>query len=455
MSVADVGEATAPETEDASGSGDEDQPERIEIVLRGSDPDGSVAAFRVGPLPPGRCTCTDRRRAGAADRRHHGHPAVGNERRRLLRRRTPTATAPCKLRLSAIDDAGLEDPTPATVTIEVAQVNDAPIAHDLTIEVDEDQPLDYPPAHLFNVVDIDGDVTAAALVSGPAHAGSFLLRPDGSFRYVPAADFNGADAFTYRASDGNGGFDEGTVTIVVRPVDEPGIDWTGTGGGDVFAGTDQGDTLSGLGGNDALQGRGGNDTILAGTGNDAIGGGDGNDTISGEDGNDAIDGGNGNDSISGGKGNDAVLGGFGDDVIDGGADNDVLTGGYGSDTIIGGLGGDLIILIESGQPSRDTVRYTSVDESLPSNRDTIVAFDRGGETSDDRIDLSAIDARPGVSGDQPFSFVPTFTAAPGEVRVSRSGSDTLVSVDTDSDPAAEMTILVLGATTLTAEDFIL
>ena len=39
--------------------------------------------------------------------------------------------------------------------------------------------------------------------------------------------------------------------------------------------------------------------------------------------------------------------------------------------------------------------------------------------------------------------------------MSRSGSDTLVSVDTDSDPAAEMTMLVIGATPLTAEDFIL
>ena len=224
-------------------------------MLRGSDPDGSVAAFRVGPLATGALYLQPTGGAGVVQTGGIAViPAAGNERRVYF---VPNANGDGSLTFDyvAIDDDGLEDPTPATVTLEVAQVNDPPDARDVTLEIDEDQPLEYP-RRLFNVVDVDGDLTTAELVSGPAHAASFVLRPDGSFRYLPPRDFNGEDAFTYRASDGKGGFDEGTVTIVVRPVDEPGIDWTGTGGRDVFAGTDQGDTLRGLGGNDVLQGRG-------------------------------------------------------------------------------------------------------------------------------------------------------------------------------------------------------
>ena len=39
--------------------------------------------------------------------------------------------------------------------------------------------------------------------------------------------------------------------------------------------------------------------------------------------------------------------------------------------------------------------------------------------------------------------------------MSAMGPNSLVSVDTDSDPAAEMTIVVLGLNGLAADDFIL
>jgi hypothetical protein len=64
------------------------------------------------------------------------------------------------------------------------------------------------------------------------------------------------------------------------------------------------------------------------------------------------------------------------------------------------------------------------------------------------------DPLPGEPDDE-FDFVPSFTPAPGEVQVSRSGANTLVNVDTDDDPAAELTILLAGVTGMPAEDFIL
>jgi Tol biopolymer transport system component len=87
---------------------------------------------------------------------------------------------------------------------------------------DEDTPLSIDAAAgvLGNDTDPDGDGLTAALVSGPAH-GSLTLNADGSFRYMPDPDYNGADSFSYRATDGTLNSDPVTVAIEVRPVDDP------------------------------------------------------------------------------------------------------------------------------------------------------------------------------------------------------------------------------------------
>ena len=106
---------------------------------------------------------------------------------------------------------------PATVTIEVHPVDDAPTAGDDAYATDEDTPLTVDaPGLLANDVDIDGDPLTASLETGPAH-GSVDVRPDGSLTYTPERDFNGTDSFVYRASGGP----TATVTIEVRAVDDP------------------------------------------------------------------------------------------------------------------------------------------------------------------------------------------------------------------------------------------
>jgi VCBS repeat-containing protein len=67
---------------------------------------------------------------------------------------------------------------------------------------------------LGNDTDPDGDSLSAVVVSGPAH-GSLSLNADGGFTYTPAANFNGTDTFTYRASDGTAQSSPATVTITV------------------------------------------------------------------------------------------------------------------------------------------------------------------------------------------------------------------------------------------------
>src|SRR4029453_2073764 len=65
-----------------------------------------------------------------------------------------------------------------------------------------------------NDTDPDGNPLTAVVVTGPGH-GSLTFNPDGAFTYTPAANFNGSDSFSYRASDGTAQSDPATVTITV------------------------------------------------------------------------------------------------------------------------------------------------------------------------------------------------------------------------------------------------
>ena len=92
---------------------------------------------------------------------------------------------------------------PATVSITVNAVNDAPVSNGDAYATTEDTSLVVPASLglLANDSDIEGDSLTAFVVTGPAN-GSLSLNPDGSFSYVPVANFNGSDSFTYQAFDG-------------------------------------------------------------------------------------------------------------------------------------------------------------------------------------------------------------------------------------------------------------
>jgi len=109
----------------------------------------------------------------------------------------------------------------ASVSITVNPVNDAPVATGDSYSVDEDQLLTKSAAAgvLINDSDVDGDVLSAVLVSGPSH-GTVTLNANGSFDYTPAANFNGADSFTYKVSDGPLFSNVATVSITVNAVND-------------------------------------------------------------------------------------------------------------------------------------------------------------------------------------------------------------------------------------------
>jgi len=73
---------------------------------------------------------------------------------------------------------------------------------------------------LANDTDPDLDALEAVLVDGVT-SGVLVLNADGSFDYTPAPDFSGADAFTYRANDGDQNSNLATVTFSVADPSDP------------------------------------------------------------------------------------------------------------------------------------------------------------------------------------------------------------------------------------------
>ncbi len=70
------------------------------------------------------------------------------------------------------------------------------------------------PGVLGNDTDPSQRPVQAVIQQGPAHASSFTLNLDGSFSYVPVANFTGSDAFTYRARNSLGQY-SALVTVAV------------------------------------------------------------------------------------------------------------------------------------------------------------------------------------------------------------------------------------------------
>lgn len=173
------------------------------------------------------------------------------------------------------------------------------------------------------------------------------------------------------------------------------------------------------------------------------------DHAQGHGGNDLMYGNGGYDTLEGGAGNDQLIGGSGNDRLLGGSGNDRIWGGTGIDRQAGGSGSDVFIFRSTAELGR-----------ISTSTDVIADFTHGV----DRIDLSGIDAMPGVSGDQAFVFIGSRaigTSSRGEVSVQlydRAGTAndmTLVRIDTDGDRDAEAVIRLTGLHTLGASDFIL
>lgn len=71
---------------------------------------------------------------------------------------------------------------------------------------------------LANDSDAENDTLLASIVTQPSH-GTVTLQADGSFSYIPAAGYFGADSFTYKVNDGSLDSAPATVNLsVIRPL---------------------------------------------------------------------------------------------------------------------------------------------------------------------------------------------------------------------------------------------
>ena len=110
------------------------------------------------------------------------------------------------------NDGELDSPV-ATVQIIVIPVNDAPVANDQSLSVDEDGAL------LITLTgsDVDGDT----LTFTPAQPTNGTLVAQGlQWLYTPNINYHGADAISFTTADGHGGSDSAVVSITVISVND-------------------------------------------------------------------------------------------------------------------------------------------------------------------------------------------------------------------------------------------
>ena len=104
----------------------------------------------------------------------------------------------------------------ARVNLLVNAIDDEPVTHDESFDVDFEEPLSIDIANdiLFNDSDVDSDKLNLIGFTQPEH-GELTDNGDGTLSYRPHTGFSGIDHFVYTFSDGLGGTGQATATINV------------------------------------------------------------------------------------------------------------------------------------------------------------------------------------------------------------------------------------------------
>ncbi len=119
------------------------------------------------------------------------------------------------------DDDGAVDT--ATVTVDVGEVNDPPIANDDSDSCDEDG------STWTNVISNDNDsddfldLSTLQVISPASHGNTLVNHSTGKIKYNPEPNWNGVDLYTYQIHDESGASDTAIVTITVYDINDPPI----------------------------------------------------------------------------------------------------------------------------------------------------------------------------------------------------------------------------------------
>lgn len=105
--------------------------------------------------------------------------------------------------------------SPATISLTVIAINDAPISNDSEFQLEEDTNI----TSELSVTDIDNDLNEINVVMNPSN-GSLVINDDNSFTYSPNTNFNGSDSLVFTASDQEYTTAEATISFSVTAVND-------------------------------------------------------------------------------------------------------------------------------------------------------------------------------------------------------------------------------------------
>ncbi|MFC1857397.1 DUF1566 domain-containing protein, partial [Thermodesulfobacteriota bacterium] len=180
-----------PIADEQSVSTDEDVP--VNITLTGTDPNGDPLTYSITDQPTyGTLSGTPPNVTYEPFENYNGNDTF-----------------------SFIANDGTVDSDVATVSIAINPVNDFPAATDSFLFADEDQSVEI----ILSGGDIDGDALSYFVVDSPMHGALSGTAPN--LTYVPNADYNGGDSFTFKANDGLVDSAAATVSLTVNPVNDP------------------------------------------------------------------------------------------------------------------------------------------------------------------------------------------------------------------------------------------
>jgi hypothetical protein len=124
---------------------------------------------------------------------------------------TPAANYNGEDSFAFIANDGVLNSAPATVSITVGPVNDAPLANAQSVTAQQDTAL----AITLTGSDVDGDTLTFSVATQPSHG--TLSGSASNLTYTPASGYSGSDSFTFVANDSQVDSLPATVSITVNP----------------------------------------------------------------------------------------------------------------------------------------------------------------------------------------------------------------------------------------------
>jgi len=162
------------------------------ITLTGSDTDGDTLSYSLVAQPAnGTVTLTDN-----------------------IATYTPSANYNGSDSFSFTANDGTVDSAPATVSLAVIAVSDAPVADAISATVNEDAVASI----TLTGSDADGDTLTYAINTGSTN-GAVVISGN-TVTYTPNPNFNGSDSFTFKTNDGTVDSASATVSITVIAVND-------------------------------------------------------------------------------------------------------------------------------------------------------------------------------------------------------------------------------------------